>query len=51
MSGWKREDPGKAARDRQRAELIAKSPLRKPAMQFGVDGLDLFDADRSPKLF
>lgn len=39
------------ARDRERLELIAKSPLRSTKDQENVDGLALFDAVRSPSLF
>lgn len=34
--------------DRQRLELAASAPLRKPVAQSDVDGLGLFDAVRSP---
>lgn len=50
MSAWDRPDPAKAERDRQRAALIAKAPMRKPVEQHDVDGLALFDVGRSPTL-
>lgn len=39
--------------DRQKTllSLKAKSPMRSQADQVGVDGLELFDTARQPKLF
>jgi hypothetical protein len=51
MSNWNaphQTDLGKVEKDRQIAELKARSPLRKPIAQDDVDGLALFDAQRSP---
>lgn len=44
MSAWHQTDPNKAARDRQRTELLAKSPLRKPVAQDDTTDCPLFAA-------
>ncbi len=45
------EQRARADADQARAELQAKSPLRGGVDQADVDGLALFDHDRSPDLF
>ena len=37
-------------KDRELLRLRAASPLRRPRTQHDVDGLDLFDRQRSPNL-
>jgi hypothetical protein len=50
VSAWNRTDPEKARRDKQRADLRAKAPMRAPAIQFNDEGLALFDAGRQGSL-